>query len=378
MKNFTILFVALLFATLASCSKLTEEELYGEYPDNTDSTSDIDASDTTDSGTEEPTDTANTDSTDTATEDPSESTDPAEPADSTEEPTTEPTDEPIDPTTEPTEPTEPTDGNEPDNDTESGDDNESDDDSEPNDGNEPDNDTESGDDNEPDGDSEPTDGNEPDNDTESGDDNEPDDDSEPNDGNEPDNDTEPTEPACVPSCKTVDGENKVCGYDGCDGICGSGCAANEACNKEQTDCVPYECKKITVTRLSGYKSGSNFTYNGNYKDSDDNTNNDLKLLIKHPANLSNPVDLSDFKYSDCSKENGAICLYIQNSGTLYFQQNGTIDINSLNTSNAGISAPISNVRLVETGFVSYNTSTYEIPGGSCIEILNQSLDYFAY
>lgn len=330
MKNFTILFVALLFATLASCSKLTEEELYGEYPDNTDSTSDIDASDTTDSGTEEPTDTANTDSTDTATEDPSESTDPAEPADSTEEPTTEPTDEPIDPTTEPTEPTEPTDGNEPDNDTESGDDNESDDDSEP------------------------------------------------NDGNEPDNDTEPTEPACVPSCKTVDGENKVCGYDGCDGICGSGCAANEACNKEQTDCVPYECKKITVTRLSGYKSGSNFTYNGNYKDSDDNTNNDLKLLIKHPANLSNPVDLSDFKYSDCSKENGAICLYIQNSGTLYFQQNGTIDINSLNTSNAGISAPISNVRLVETGFVSYNTSTYEIPGGSCIEILNQSLDYFAY
>ena len=354
MKNFTILFVALLFATLASCSKLTEEELYGEYPDNTDSTSDIDASDTTDSGTEEPTDTANTDSTDTATEDPSESTDPAEPADSTEEPMTEPTDEPIDPTTEPTEPTE------------------------PNDGNEPDNDTESGDDNEPDGDSEPTDGNEPDNDTESGDDNEPDDDSEPNDGNEPDNDTEPTEPACVPSCKTVDGENKVCGYDGCDGICGSGCAANEACNKEQTDCVPYECKKITVTRLSGYKSGSNFTYNGNYKDSDDNTNNDLKLLIKHPANLSNPVDLSDFKYSDCSKENGAICLYIQNSGTLYFQQNGTIDINSLNTSNAGISAPISNVRLVETGFVSYNTSTYEIPGGSCIEILNQSLDYFAY
>ena len=374
MKNFMVLLAVLAISTFVSCSKLTDEELYGEYPDDTSTPTDNEISDTTDTATENPTDIADTDPTNPTdeptnpTDEPTNPTD--EPTNPTDEPTnptdepTNPTDEPANPTDEPTnptdEPTNPTDNNDsdyPEND------NEPDDDSEPTDGNEPDNDTE------------PTDGNEPDNDTESGNDNEPDDDSEPTDGNEPDNDTEPTEPTCVPTDPCGD---KYCGFDDCGNQCGIGdCGLNEACNEEQTKCVPYECEKITVSQLRERQThtSTKFMYEASYTD---NTSRDFKFTIKYPAELPDTVDLSNFpKYINCSKEISMVCLYIQKSDILYFQQSGTINISSL-ASDGSISAPISNIRLVETGHNLATDATYEIPGGSCIEISNQSLDYFAY
>ena len=398
MKNFMVLLAVLAISTFVSCSKLTEEELYGEYPDDTSTPTDNEISDTTDTATENPTDIADTDPTNPTdeptnpTDEPTNPTD--EPTNPTDEPTnptdepTNPTDEPTNPTDEPTnptdEPTNPTDNNdsdypendnEPDDDSEPTDGNEPDNDTEPTDGSEPDNDTESGDDNEPDDDSEPTDGNEPDNDTESGNDNEPDDDSEPTDSSEPDNDTEPTEPACVPTDPCGD---KYCGFDDCGNQCGIGdCGLNKACNEEQTKCVPYNCEQITVSQLRERQThtSTKFMYEASYTG---NTSRDFKFTIKYPAELPDTVDLSNFpKYINCSKEISMVCLYIQKSDILYFQQSGTINISSL-ASDGSISAPISNIRLVETGHNLATDATYEIPGGSCIEISNQSLDYFAY
>ena len=89
--------------------------------------------------------------------------------------------------------------------------------------------------------------------------------------------------------------------------------------------------------------------------------------------MSDPVDLSQFqKFSRCSKDK-TVCLYFfYGSDKLFFQQSGTIDINQSGT------FPLTDVRLVETGYVLSTTVTYEIPGGKCIEIENQSLDYFVY
>ena len=190
-------------------------------------------------------------------------------------------------------------------------------------------------------------------------------------GDTGDSDTGDTTPECTPNC-----EGKVCGYNGCDGICGSDCGPNAGCNAEQTACVPYDCEQITVDQLK-YRnfSGSNFQYKAKYTG---NTNEDFHLMINYNNTLSGVVDLSNFpKFNYCNKA-GYVCLYIQgydNPDELYFQQSGTIDLSSFNSSNGYLSAPLGNVRLVETGYNMNTSATYEIPGGKCIEITNETL-YF--
>ena len=184
-------------------------------------------------------------------------------------------------------------------------------------------------------------------------------------------DTGDTTPECTPNC-----EGKVCGYNGCDGICGSDCGQNAGCNAEQTACVPYDCEQITVDQLK-YRnfSGSNFQYKAKYTG---NAEEDFHLMINYNNTLSGVVDLSNFpKFNYCNKA-GYVCLYIQgydNPDELYFQQSGTIDLSSFNSSNGYLSAPLGNVRLVETGYNMNTSATYEIPGGKCIEITNETL-YF--
>ena len=343
-KFFILLITALAFAALTSCSKLTEEDLYGDYPDDTDTPSDTEASDTADTTTEDPTDTADTnaqgdtdindtdvndtdvndtDVNDTDVNDTDvNDTDPTDPTTDPTDPTTDPTDpttDPTDPTTDPTDPT--TDPTDPTTD--------------------------------------PTD-DDPINPTDDDPINPTDDDTEISD--EDTFDPDDIVPDCVPQC-----EGKACGHDGCGGICNTDCGANAACNETQTKCVPYNCDKITVTNFQDW--GSSYHGNCQYQ----NQNYDLKLIIKNPENLSNPVDLSQFpKYNRCSK-NDVVCLYFfYGSDKLFFQQSGNIDISQSGT------FPLTNIRLVETGYVLSTTVTYEIPGGSCIEILNQSFDYFVY
>ena len=344
-KFFILLITALAFAALTSCSKLTEEDLYGDYPDDTNTPSDTEASDTTSDTDVNDTDVNDTDVNDTDVNDtdvndtdvndsdnPDSTDDDTIPT--TDEETVNPTDDdPVNPTDD--DPINPTD-DDPVNPTDDDPINPTDDD--------PVN---------------PTD-DDPINPTDDDPINPTDDDTEISD--EDTFDPDDIVPDCVPQC-----EGKACGHDGCGGICNTDCGANAACNETQTKCVPYNCDKITVTNFQDW--GSSYHGNCQYQ----NQNYDLKLIIKNPENLSNPVDLSQFpKYNRCSK-NDVVCLYFfYGSDKLFFQQSGNIDISQSGT------FPLTNIRLVETGYVLSTTVTYEIPGGSCIEILNQSFDYFVY
>ena len=101
-------------------------------------------------------------------------------------------------------------------------------------------------------------------------------------------------------------------------------------------------------------------------------------MINPSDTLSGVVDLANFpKFAKCNKS-GYVCLYIQsreNPEELYFQQSGTIDLSSFNKNNGYLSAPLASVRLVETSYNMNTSATYEIPGGKCIEVTNETL-YF--
>ena len=330
MKNFMILFAILAIATLASCSKLEEEDWYDNYLD-TDSQSDTQAQ--TDTEPADQTDTADTDVNDTDAND----TD----ANDTDVNDTDVNDTDVNDT-------DVNDSDNPDS---------TDDDTIPT----TDEDTVNPTDDDPinptdDDPVNPTD-DDPVNPTDDDPVNPTDDDTEISD--EDTFDPDDIVPDCVPQC-----EGKSCGPDGCGGICVTDCGTNAACNKDQTECVPYDCEQITVTNFQDW--GSSYHGNCQYQDQ----SYDLKLIIKNPENLSNPVDLSQFpKYNRCSK-NDVVCLYFfYGSDKLFFQQSGTIDISQSGT------FPLTNVRLVETGYVLSTTVTYEIPGGKCIEISNASLNY---
>ena len=383
-KFFILLITALAFAALTSCSKLTEEDLYGDYPDDTNTPSDTEASDTADTTTEDPTDTADTnaqgdtdindtdvndtdvndtdvndtdvndtDPTDPTTDPTDPTTDPTDPTTDPTDPTTDPTDpttDPTDPTTDPTDPT--TDPTDPTTDPTDPTTDPTDPTTDPTD---PTTDPTDPTTDPTDPTTDPTDPT--------------------TDPTDPTTDpTDPTEPACVPTSQCGD---KYCGFDDCGNPCGLGdCGLNAACNAEQTECVPYECDQITVSQLK-YRnfSGSNYQYKATYTG---NTEEDFHLMINYNNTLSGIVDLSNFpKFNYCNKA-GYVCLYIQgydNPEELYFQQSGTIDLSSFNTSNGSLSAPLSSVRLVETGYNMNTSATYEIPGGKCIEVTNETL-YF--
>ena len=191
---------------------------------------------------------------------------------------------------------------------------------------------------------------------------------------------------CVPEC-----DGKICGDNGCGGICGDGCSKDEYCNEEQTQCLPFECETLSLGQVEIKPTDDG----GNYYEAlaADNSagSTDLKdILMLHfydedmnYAELhSGIVDLGSEINSDYTTCTECIRFYEDvdeedEYQKLYFQQSGTINISSL-ASDGSISAPVSNIRLVETGHNLATDATYEIPGGSCIEILNQSLDYFAY
>ena len=331
MKNFTFLLAFFAIATFVSCSKLEDEDWYDDYldtdtPSDTQAQTDTEPSDQTD--TVDTTDTADTtDNADTATD---------------------------------------TDTNDTDvNDTDTGDSGADTGDSGADTG---DSGADTGDTGADTGDSGADTG---DSGADTGDSGADTGDSGADTGDTGDSDTGDTTPECTPNC-----EGKVCGYNGCDGICGSDCGPNAGCNAEQTACVPYDCEQITVDQLK-YRnfSGSNFQYKAKYTG---NTNEDFHLMINYNNTLSGVVDLSNFpKFNYCNKA-GYVCLYIQgydNPDELYFQQSGTIDLTSFNSSNGYLSAPLGNVRLVETGYNMNTSATYELPGGKCIEITNETL-YF--
>ena len=377
-KNLTILLAVIAVTTLFSCSKLKEEEFYGDYPDDAVTQTDNESQESVnDNDTADPADSDTADTTDSET---TETTDKDAPDEKTDEINVTDEENPLtdeeDPVTDDDNPviddqSTNDDNSATDDDQENDNDNPTTDDDQENDNDNPttDDDQESGDDN-------PT----TDNDQENDNDNPTTDNDLENDNDNPTTDDDPVIPGCTPDCN-----GKECGPDGCGGICKTDCGTDAACNKTQTLCVPYHCEQITVNKLRERDTlpmgehRDKYIYQATYTDSNNvtSTEKDFKFQINYNESLPAVVDLANFQDYKCIFRSGSVCFYIQNSTKLYFQQSGTVDISTLDTSNGNISAALTNVRLVETGFVLENEKIYEIPGGKCLEIKNETLNYTA-
>lgn len=180
---------------------------------------------------------------------------------------------------------------------------------------------------------------------------------------------------CVPEC-----DGKICGDNGCGGICGDGCGKDEYCNEEQTQCLPFECETLSLGQVEIKPTDDG----GNYYEAlaADNSagSTDLKdILMLHfydedmnYAELhSGIVDLgseinSDYTtctecilfYEDVDEEDEYQKLYFQQSGKLVFEEvkEGTFE-----------SKGHGSFRLIEVDEFDDFAPVY---GGNCYEVKN--------
>lgn len=199
---------------------------------------------------------------------------------------------------------------------------------------------------------------------------------------------------CVPSCKTADGKDKICGSDGCGGICGPNngiCEGeNMACSADQTQCVEYSCRQVTVKNpMTSLSSTTNQLNNGQFfyissfqENGSETVEHDFWLRFQGASMKT--TDLSTMSFLDNCKSkpfesgdptdgwptNNSVCLYIKNGVDFYFARKGTIVTKPNNDGN--LEATLSgDIRLVQI-----DTGTgLDKDGGECIEITNTELNY---
>lgn len=139
---------------------------------------------------------------------------------------------------------------------------------------------------------------------------------------------------CVPEC-----DGKICGDDGCGGICKYGCGKDEYCNEEQTQCLPYNCKKISLDtfEIKSTDEGENY-YEALAADNSAGSTDLKDILTLHfydgEWNLVAPfegvVDLGSEINSDYTTCTECILFYEDideeddEYQTLYFQQSGEL------------------------------------------------------
>ncbi len=176
---------------------------------------------------------------------------------------------------------------------------------------------------------------------------------------------------CVPHCE----EGWQCGSDGCGGECGEGCGKDMMCNAARTQCVEWNCEKITLgnitendTVISPYEGIYNYNYpvTPNIGDSDEES---LQLRLKN-IQEKRPYRLygSNFRSSDV-----AFTLYVDKK-KMYFQHSGEVVFDPFDLYTGKFEATLDSLRLVEITLDEDLTST-PVPGGGCVEIANTSLAY---
>lgn len=179
---------------------------------------------------------------------------------------------------------------------------------------------------------------------------------------------------CVPDC-----EGKVCGMDGCGGVCGAGCEDGKQCNDAQTECIG--CTVISIDTITGSAD-----YPGLYEamlkeDIGEQGSGDtfrIEFLGAQTAGEFKLGEGDNANYMTCGQ-----CVVVAEDADAvarnYFQQSGTMTITDLKTDAEGgiteqSAGSIVNVRLVE---VAIDGNTYEstpIKGGGCLEIKTASWD----
>ena len=190
---------------------------------------------------------------------------------------------------------------------------------------------------------------------------------------------------CHPECT-----GKICGSNGCGGICGEGCGKDEYCNAEQTECLPYEnCTKITLAEEYeyfdyNYDYDTTYTPNTGDPEIEDLFRIDIRIPIP-PENLETQYSASEFDLygSDYGDSDVRILVYEdrgEDGAKTYFQQKGRIAFRTkedLISHDIEVTATIEDLRLVESvvGEDPINPEAVPVAGGSCLELNDTTIGY---
>lgn len=169
---------------------------------------------------------------------------------------------------------------------------------------------------------------------------------------------------CVPDC-----EGKVCGSDGCGGNCGDGCAEDEQCNDEGTECS--KCTTITLDDIAlGEMDTENnyWPYDGTFSPKiGDEAVDDTLALAFYAAPEAKTYDLAGTNFADCNE-----CILVYEDlvpetsvAKLYFQEKGTIEVESFEAASGNVKATITGLQLREATIASDYSSTL-IKDGKCL------------
>ncbi|HQO91133.1 MAG TPA: hypothetical protein PLX56_02295 [bacterium] len=177
---------------------------------------------------------------------------------------------------------------------------------------------------------------------------------------------------CYPECV-----GKVCGNNGCGGICGDGCKDDEYCSDDQSECIKYNCTEFTIETLESIEFDRKYLYNAKISNIDNESEDFIKFRFYNEDRSWNyqieekVYDLGSIDNSDpytCME-----CLWVysdiidENPQKYYFQQSGTFEVDE-----AGLiieAAGTLNARLVEME-IDENEKFVPVSEGDCIEIKN--------
>ncbi len=186
---------------------------------------------------------------------------------------------------------------------------------------------------------------------------------------------------CYPSCKNEDGSAKVCGSDGCGGICGTACGVGKVCNEEQSACVDRVCEKISVEETKWndlYEAHEYYIADVSPelgRETDEENGHwgdqlrlefkpDVKTLGKGIYDLASEENIQAKTCKTC------VTLAVDpwdDQKKYFFQEAGTLTIDELGEKGS-VTGTLSNVRLIEVTLKAASGNTdlsTPVPGGEC-------------
>ncbi|MGI6393504.1 MAG: hypothetical protein ACOX2F_02035 [bacterium] len=166
-------------------------------------------------------------------------------------------------------------------------------------------------------------------------------------------------------------EGKVCGDDGCKGICGNGCGKDEYCSADQTSCIEYDCKKLSVIKalvdpgwwVDEYKMGIFMDLDKPIASSELEDAFNIELTKKIPAgiydlNEERSIHLYAFSFYDTSRR--PVRYY-------FAYESGKLEILNIDYDSGLFQAKLHKVRLIEVEFI-IGYGYAPVTGGICFEV----------
>ncbi len=182
---------------------------------------------------------------------------------------------------------------------------------------------------------------------------------------------------CYPDC-----DGRICGDDGCGGICGNGCADDEYCSDDKIECIKYNCDEFEIKSVRSFLDSYQYFYEGQIS----NINGDDKDLLKvsfynedrsrHNYSLKKQTyDLSSI--DNLSPETCMECFWVYSDiisskpQKRYFQQSGTFEIEEVGRNVEAYGTL--NARFVEME-LDENEKYVPVTEGHCVEVKNAEIN----